>query len=62
LERAAALAREDGKPHAQLAWVYQQQGRAREAAEQAGRALRLPLPRKWRPWVASIVNSSRKQR
>lgn len=62
LEKSIALGHASGEPHAQLAWVYQRQGRAVEAAEQAKRALRRPLPKKWRAWVAGIVRNTRPSR
>jgi len=62
LERAIATGYPDGKARARLAWVYQQQGRARDAAAEAKRALRHPLPKPWRRWVAGIVRDCKRQR
>ena len=61
LRRSIALGRTDGKPYAQLAWVYQRQGRRTEAADLASRALRKRLPHDWRAWTARIANESRKR-
>lgn len=60
LRRSIALGRTDGQPHAQLAWVYQRQGRRRDAADMATRALRKHLPPDWRAWAARIANESRR--
>lgn len=62
LERAIAAAYPNGEARAQLAWVYQRQGKRGAAVEQAKRALRQPLPKKWRAWMAGIVNDSQRQR
>jgi tetratricopeptide (TPR) repeat protein len=60
LEKAIALRHPGGRARAQLAWVYQQQGRKADALEQARKALKQPLPRKWRAWVDGIIRQCRR--
>jgi tetratricopeptide (TPR) repeat protein len=62
LGKAVALGFPDGKARAQLAWVYQRQNRPQAAAEQAKRALRRSVPKKWRSWVAGIIADGGKPR
>jgi tetratricopeptide (TPR) repeat protein len=61
LERALALGYK-GTALAELAWVYQRQGKATAAADLAKRALRQGVPRTWRSTLAGIVNSGQKPR
>jgi tetratricopeptide (TPR) repeat protein len=56
LRQAMMLGHAGGRAGAQLAWVCQRQGRLREAADYARRALRRKLPQKWRGWVAAIAD------
>ncbi|MFN3648859.1 MAG: tetratricopeptide repeat protein [Armatimonadota bacterium] len=59
LNRAIELRHPGGRAQAQLAWVFQRQGQRAAAAREAAKALRKPLPKSWRGWVASILNESR---